>query len=126
MYCNYSKDKFGNELTFIRPSGIEKNTTFNQHGGVERFLQQCENLYIGLIDSNWTAQDARAILPNCLKTEIVMTGFASDWRHFFDLRLFGTTGKPHPDMLILTEKAKNVLEENELWDYIMSFPLKFD
>lgn len=114
-YCNYSKDKFGNELTFIRPSGIEKNTTFNKHGGVEQFLQQCENLYIGLIDSNWTAQDARAILPNCLKTEIVMTGFASDWKHFFDLRLLGTTGKPHPDMLLLAEKAKKVLEENDLW-----------
>ncbi len=117
-YCNYGKDKFGNELTFIRPSGIEKNTTFNQHGGVERFLQQCENLYIGLIDSNWTAQDARAILPNCLKTEIVMTGFVSDWKHFFDLRLLGTTGKPHPDMLELCEKARKVLEEHDLWRLI--------
>lgn len=55
-----------------------------------------------------------------------MTGFASDWKHFFDLRLFGKTGKPHPDMLLLAEKAMKVLEENELWDYIMSFPSKFN
>lgn len=117
-YCNYSKDKFGNELTFIRPSGIEKNTTFNKHGGVEQFLQQCENLYIGLIDSNWTAQDARAILPNCLKTEIVMTGFISDWKHFFDLRYFGKTGKPHPDMEYLAGLAKERFEEHGLWHLI--------
>ena len=91
-YCNYSKDKFGNELTFIKPSW------YTSHGGFERFLNSTEELYISLLDQGKTPQEARAILPNCLKTEICVTGFEDDWEHFLNLRLIGTTGKPHPDM----------------------------
>jgi hypothetical protein len=55
-----------------------------------------------------------------------MTGFASDWRHFFDLRYFEKTGKAHPDMKLLAEKAKAEAEKNGIWEDIMSKPSKFE
>ena len=82
-YCNYSKDKFGNEITYILPCWeMQKDEE-------ELFLMQLEqaqNVYNALISSGWKPQQARAILPNALKTELVMTGFISDWSHFFKLR----------------------------------------
>lgn len=62
-----------------------------------------EKAYNSLISSGWTPQQARAILPNSLKTELVMTGFVDDWNHFFDLRARGTTGAPHPQAKELAE-----------------------
>lgn len=89
-YCNYSKDKFGNEITYIQPCWeMQKDEE-------ELFLlqlEQAQNSYNALISSGWKAQEARAILPNALKTELVMTGFESDWEHFFFLR---TPGSAHP------------------------------
>lgn len=136
-YCNYSKDKFGNELTFIIPSwagckdeisythyfDVEEReklqTDFGQsYGGFVHQLSLIEDEYLCQLEYGRTPQEARQILPNALKTEIVMTGFVSDWKHFFDLRLFGITGKPHPDMLLLAEKAKKALEEKDLWRLI--------
>ena len=63
-----------------------------------------------------TPQQARQVLPNALKTEIVLSAFTKDWKHFFDLRYFGTTRTPHPDMLELSTKAVEVLKSNNLWD----------
>lgn len=82
-YCNYSKDKFGNELTFIQPCW-----EFSKDAKVLLMLQleQAQNAYNALIADGWKAQEARCILPNSLKTELVMTGFVSDWKHFFFLR----------------------------------------
>ena len=109
-YCNYGKDKFGNELTFIKPSWYSK-TLEDKHGGFERFLEDSESLYISLLDQGYLPQEARACLPNALKTEIVVTGFESDWEHFFELR---TAGAAHPDMrklaLELQEKLNSVNE----------------
>ena len=117
-YCNYSKDKFGNELTFIKPSWKYTKTLVSKEGlpynGVpqfdgdyfEDFLAQSEKIYFTLLDQGWTPQQARQILPNALKTEICMTGFEDDWKHFFDLRYKETTGKAHPDMKLLATKAK--------------------
>lgn len=109
-YCNYSKDKFGNELTFIKPSWYSK-TLENKHGGFERFLEDSQSLYISLLDQGYLPQEARQVLPNALKTEIVVTGFESDWKHFFELR---TAGSAHPDIrklaLELQEKLNSVNE----------------
>jgi hypothetical protein len=55
-----------------------------------------------------------------------MTGFASDYRHLFDLRLFGKTGAPHPDMLDLMRKAQKSMQEAGIWEDIMSKPSKFE
>lgn len=116
-YCNYSKDKFGNELTFIAPSWMD-NTSFENvdnylHGreydmsfgsiNLVNALSQCELCYLSMINEGLKPQQARAVLPNALKTELVMTGFVSDWKHFFDLRAIGTTGAPHPDVKALVE-----------------------
>ena len=117
-YCNYSKDKFGNELTFIIPkwtdlkegsyekriNGIfldnrielyHHNTHIDSYDFVD-YLFYSEKAYKDFLNYGWVAQEARAVLPNALKTELVMTGFISDWKHFFDLRAYGVTGKPHP------------------------------
>lgn len=133
-YCNYSKDKFGNELTFIIPCWLsssliegnykwedqnplltagmsveeagyddssdlwikDDNNGYNEYKRhydnwveTETFmysLQVTENNYLALINQGWKPQQARAVLPNSLKTELVMTGFISDWEHFFKLR----------------------------------------
>ena len=85
-YCNYSKNKFGNEVTFIEPCW---STTEPMRDGFSEFrtaLAEAENHYLFLIENGWTPQEARAVLPNSLKTELVMTGFVSDWKHFFELR----------------------------------------
>lgn len=98
-YCNYSKDKFGNEITFIQPCwDYIKTAAYN---GVDNFdgdyfehsLREAESYYFKLLDQGWKPQQARAVLPNSLKTELVMTGFAKDWEHFFELR---DAGSAHP------------------------------
>lgn len=107
-YCNYSKDKFGNEITFIKPCFLDDNklalygpyhTVIRDKSPESIFIASLNNAerdYLDLIESGWKPQEARAILPNALKTELVMTGFVSDWKHFFDLRAIGATGQPHP------------------------------
>lgn len=116
-YCNYSKDKFGNELTFIIPSwcsnrdeahivpdkyDVDWNNKLiedfgNEQGSLYIGLALAENTYLNLLKIGWTPQQARAVLPNSLKTELVMTGFVSDWKHFFRVRSrIAETGKPHP------------------------------
>ena len=114
-YCNYSKDKFGNELTFIQPCWLddERLKLYGPYHTVIRdkslesifiaSLNNAEKDYIDLIDLGWKPQEARAVLPNTLKTELVVTGFVSDWNHFFDLRARGTTGAPHPQAKELAE-----------------------
>lgn len=86
-YCNYSKDKFGNELTFIKPcwltGGMKSNLTYLEW---ETTLQEIEKSYLILIKNGWKAEEARSILPLSLKTELYMCGFVNDWINFFTLR----------------------------------------
>lgn len=97
-YCNYSQDKFGNELTFIYPSDFDKWDKDKQ----DWFTSSCldsEIAYIRAIKSfGYVPQEARALLPNAVKTEIVVTASEKEWEHIFDLRLRGVTGAPHPDI----------------------------
>lgn len=147
-YCNYSKDKFGNELTFIIPcwcDDIPDNLQLKDNIEVDRFVWGTDNLanaaienkivkrkvskftqrflyemiggedtYIGLIAAGYKPQEARALLPNALKTELVMTGFVSDWEHFFSLRALGTTGAPHPQAKELAEPLMKEFERRGL------------
>ena len=92
-YCNYSKDKFNNELTFIKPcfkaTSNSEEDVYNHNIALQELefaLIDAEKRYLRLLDIGWSPQQARAILPNSLKTELVMTGFDSDWEHFFELR----------------------------------------
>ena len=134
-YCNYSKNKFGNEVTYIMPCWIpykegqyeinkgedswgnyngdyitwnkefvsEHSSNYKTLFHFIKALDQAEMQYFNLLNSGWTPQQARAVLPNALKTELVMTGFVSDWKHFFGLRAIGTTGAPHPQAKELAE-----------------------
>ena len=101
-YCNYSKDKFGKELTFIKPSWYDE-VVENTKVVFDTLLDSSENAYLNLLDHQCSPQQARQVLPNALKTEICMTGFVDDagWKHFFDLRALDKTGPAHPDMKAL-------------------------
>lgn len=124
-YCNYEKDKFGNEITYVIPSWLTipegnyaywdgdwvntKNMTINiPDKGPESFflstLSTCELMYRGLINSGWKAQQARQVLPNALKTELIMTGFTHQWEGFFELR---DDKKAHPDAYKLAHDLHN-------------------
>lgn len=110
-YCNYSKDDFGSEITFIIPDYLEyKSEGWNIW---KEFMKQAEDAYFKMLDFGLSPQQARAVLPNSLKTEVVMTANLREWRHFFKLRALGTTGKPHPQMLEvavpLLEDMKNLI-----------------
>ena len=130
-YCNYEKDKFGNELTYISPSWLDINKLLplvdlankdnkevyrmghdeslsNEDRAMCSFiydLSNCEHGYMFQTKCGWQAQQARQLLPNALKTEIVVTGFESDWEHFFSLRSpkAGAQGA-HPDIAKLADE----------------------
>ena len=61
-------------------------------------MADAEMHYFNLIENGVTPEQARTVLPNSIKTEVVMTANIREWRHFFKLRVLGTTGKPHPQM----------------------------
>lgn len=107
-YCNYSKDKFNNEITFIMPSWWNYNSSIIESG--ERYfceiLQKCEDYYKSLLDMGYKPQEARVVLPNATKTELVMTGFESDWENFFELRC---SKAAHPDAQKLANELKELL-----------------
>ena len=116
-YCNYTKDKFNNELTFIIPCWIKDLEEGNYYAYCEyhhskndaskRWFDSCmssEFVYTNLIEEGWKPQEARSILLNSLKTELIMTGFDSDWRHFFKLRCAHNT---HPQAKELADMLKD-------------------
>lgn len=127
-YCNYSKDKFNNELTFIKPTWLNIPTgdyTYwdgdwcdidnmkiqlpSDNGIADNFLWCLNNAgmqYRLLINKGLKPQEARAILPNATKTELVMTGFESDWEHFLSLRC---SSKAHPDAKKLADELKSLM-----------------
>ena len=109
-YCNYSKDKFNNELTFIHPLwmyhqesgdyGDLGNLKNKNHGNKDgtffefiKALQYAEHYYFILLREGWKPEQARNVLPLSLKTELYMCGFAEDWEQFFKLR---TAPNAHP------------------------------
>lgn len=102
-YCNYQKDKFGNELTFIKPVFWEENSP--EYNIWCEVTQKIEENYMQLINMGAKPQEARSILPNSLKTEIVVTMNLREWRHFFNLR---TSESAHPQM---REIAGMILQE---------------
>lgn len=144
-YINYSKERHGGEITYIKPSWLNlPEMSVKYHDGIyvdtpglsivdfeneSSFLWAiafAEKQYFELLEQGWQPQQARDVLPNATKTELIMTGFASDWRHVMDLRLFGKTGAPHPDMVDLMQKAQKAMQEAGIWEDIMSKPSKFE
>jgi thymidylate synthase (FAD) len=83
-YANYSKDKFGNEITVIRPFFFKKDS--EKYKRWQKAIQYVENAYITLIEMGASAQEARSVLPNSLKTEVVVSANLREWRHILNLR----------------------------------------
>ena len=104
-YCDYSKsEKFGSDIQFIEPANFDTWDEVSKEEFIHQ-LRNAESSYKCLTINGLTAQQARAVLPNALKTEVIMTAPVYQWNHFFDLRYFGTTGAPHPDMKVVAEQA---------------------
>lgn len=140
-YINYSKERHGGEITFIIPSWLNIPETQSDDPEVWLKIQATDPIVGQFIShcaqtqryyNHWTQdcrlspQQARDVLPNATKTELIMTGFSSDWRHVLDLRLFEKTGAVHPDMLNLMLKAQDVMIEAGIWEDIMKQPSKFE
>lgn len=92
-YCNYSQDKFGNELTFIRPCFWTPDSPAYEIWA--QSMEAVERDYFRLLELGAQPQEARSILPNSLKTELVVTMNLREWRHFFRLR---ASAAAHPQM----------------------------
>lgn len=129
-YCNYNKDKFNNELTFIKPTWLDIPTgdyTYwdgdwcdidnmkiqlpSDNGVADNFLWCLNNAgmqYRLLINKGLKPQEARGVLPNATKTELVMTGFESDWEGFFKLRC---SGAAHPDAKKLADELCKLIHK---------------
>lgn len=102
-YCNYSKGDFGSEITVIEPCYLQPGSD-----GYELWRESCadsEIAYFALLNWGCTPQEARAVLPNSLKTEVVMTADIREWRHFLRLRC---SPAAHPQM---REVAIQLLKE---------------
>lgn len=107
-YCNYSKDKFGNEITVIKPCFWKESS--DQFIEWKSAMKIAENHYFDLLAQGATPQEARTVLPNSLKTEVVMTANIREWRHFLKLR---TSSAAHPQVRevaipLLTELKKMI------------------
>lgn len=115
-YCNYSKDKFNNELTFIKPCCLndEKLKLYGDYHTVIRdkspesiFIANLNNVerdYLDLIKLGWTPQQARQILPLSTKVQTIHTAFEYDWAEFISLRADACSGSVHPNMKVIANK----------------------
>ena len=111
-YCNYSKGQFNGEITVIEPCFLVPGTE-----GYDMWYKACqmaEQYYFSMLDWGCSPQEARAVLPNSLKTELVMTANIREWRHFLKLR---TSPAAHPQM---REVANLLLKE------LKKVPVLFD
>ncbi|GHV41523.1 thymidylate synthase [Clostridia bacterium] len=105
-YCNYAQDKFGSELTFIKPSFYAENSL--QYASWERAMVSAEKSYFELLSLGATPEQARAVLPNSVKTELFMTANMREWRHFFKLR---TGNAAHPQMREVAEELLSAFKQ---------------
>lgn len=144
-FCNYSKDRFNNEIKIAKPKWVSElnqipsvdevtykgifaeflNYKNNRDEESKKHLyeviyywlmanEMAEFFYFKMLDCGMKPEDARAVLPLDLNTEIVITGFVKDWKHFFDLRADNTTGKAHPDMNLIAKPLKEEFQKRGL------------
>ena len=109
-YCNYLKNRFGGSLSFITPPWL-KGSKWYQKLIYKTTLQVIEWGYLLLVKSGWQPQQASNVLPQATKADVIMTGYASDFKHFFSLRADGATGQPHPQVKELALPLKKAFEE---------------
>lgn len=106
-YCNYGKDQFGGDVTFIKPLFFDEGTPVYRIW--ERSCQNAETAYFDLLNEGCTPQEARTVLPNSVKTELVMTANVREFRHFLKLR---TSMAAHPSMRQLANKLLDICQLN--------------
>lgn len=123
-YCNYSQDKFGQEITVIKPYYLDNHIAY------EEWYKACEVAeasYFAMLKKGCSPQEARAVLPTCLKTEIAVTYNMREWRHFLALR---SSSQAHPQMrevaipllLLFKERLPILFDDIE---YDENFPTKY-
>lgn len=95
-YCNYTKGKFGNEITVIEPGFYEKDS--ERYNLWKESCEHDEEVYFKLIEMGAKPQEARDNLPTSVKAELIVTASETEWQHIINLRYHGTTGAPHPQM----------------------------
>lgn len=127
-YCNYTKDKFEKSITFVYPTWAEEFSSIDMELPINiypvdkqemimRFIilsnacAKAENTYFSLIESGMKPEDARAVLPNCTKTDIVCTMNLRELRHFIRLR---SSAAAHPDIRKLTIQLLKLMRDNGL------------
>lgn len=126
--CNYSKDKYNGQVSVVVPTWVEDSFGEEARQTTLSIRDLCHDIYTGTDIDEWSAlhywlfgnlaaeysylsllslgrtpQEARTVLALDTRTELIHTAFVHDWKHFFDLRAIGTTGKPHPDAKVLAE-----------------------
>lgn len=106
-YCNYSKDGFGGEITVIKPMSFDCSDS--PYRIWKRSCENAETAYFDLLNEGCTPQEARSVLPNSLKTEVVMTADMREWRHFIRLRCAPAS---HPDMRVVARLLYDLLKSN--------------
>jgi thymidylate synthase (FAD) len=112
-YANYYKEKFGNEITVIKPFFWDDDS--EEYALWVEAMRHAEKIYMSLIEKGARPEQARSVLPNSLKTEIVMTCNLREWRHVFDLRC---AGPAHPQ---IREIMRPLLKE-----FSFKIPFVFD
>lgn len=116
-YVNYKKNGC---FQFIEPSAFDEWNERTQRDYLI-CLNTCAETYNKMIESGRTPQEARAVLPNSTKTEIVMTGNRFMWEHFLELRFLGSTGKVHPDMSVIAKKINDIVNVTEFYKDVECF-----
>lgn len=104
-YCNYSKDDFGSEITVVEPYFFEGTYAYTLW---EDAMRMCETAYFKLLNAGAKPEEARTVLPNSLKTELVMTMNLRELRHFLKLR---TADAAHPQMREVTRPLLDKLKK---------------
>lgn len=129
-YCNYSTDKFDNSLTFIRPLWFNDYAPVGEYKFTHSYpdivdttefimiqhLLRAEKAYNELIDNGWKPQQARAILPNAIKTEIVSSFNLREWRHVFKERAVNKRAHPQIREVMIPLLRKMQLEIPIIFD----------
>lgn len=112
-YCNYTKERFNNEITFITPAwanrGIDKATIADTI--LLQALQEAESAYFALIEEGWKPEQARQVLPLSTKTQAVYCASYEAWQHFLSLRSYNVSGRSHPNMKIVADEINRYFKE---------------
>ena len=117
-FCNYSKDKFDNELTFIVPEWAETRCPNEEHDGPSHTdmywasaCKEAESNYLRLLENGWTPQQARRVLPLSTKVQTIHTAFNDDWEEFIKLRADACSGSVYPNMKVVAESIKDLINK---------------